>query len=126
MHSVLIIRDIIMHNVVKDFQLQSFALEPFPLLYLPHNRESISEMWLQMCANAHGIDNDHMPLDITIDGASNMVTAGCHSSGWFWIWCVYHILQLMMQAGWYTIQGKLGFIPHMKKFLTQLHRCPTE
>ena len=29
----------------------------------------------------------------------------------------------MMQAGWYAIQGKLGFIPRMKKFLTQVHRC---
>ena len=65
-----------MHIVTKDFKLQSFALEPFPLRDLPHNREFISEMWLRVCANAHGIDNNHMPPDITTDGAFNMVTAG--------------------------------------------------
>ena len=65
-----------MHIVTKDFKLQSIALEPFPLRDLPHNQEFISEMWLQVCANAHGIDNNHMPLDITTDGAFNMVTAG--------------------------------------------------
>ena len=65
-----------MHIVTKDFKLQSFALEPFPLRDLPHNRESISEMWLRVCANAHGIDKNHMPPDITNDGAFNMVTAG--------------------------------------------------
>ena len=65
-----------MHIVTKDFKLQSFALEPFPLCDLPHNRESISEMWLRVCANAHGIDNNHMLPDITTDGAFNMVTAG--------------------------------------------------
>ena len=115
-----------MHIVTKDFKLQSFALEPFPLHDLPHNRESISEMWLWVCANAHGIDNDHMPPDITTNGASNMEIAGHRSSGWFWILCIYHILHLKMQGGWYAIQGKLGFIPCMKKFLTQMRRCPTE
>ena len=65
-----------MHIVTKDFKLQSFALEPFPLCDLPHNLEFISEMWLQVCANAHGINNNHMPPDITINGAFNMVTAG--------------------------------------------------
>ena len=64
-----------MHIVTKDFKLHSFTLEPFPLRDLPHNRESISEIWLWVCANAHGIDNYHMPPDITTDGAFNMVTA---------------------------------------------------
>ena len=77
-----------MYIITKVFKLQSFALEPFSLRDLPHNRESISEMWLRVWANAHGIDNDHMPPDVTTDGASNMVTAGCHGSGWFWIWCI--------------------------------------
>ena len=72
-----------MHIVTKDFKLQSFALEPFPLRDLPHNQESISKMWLQVCANAHGINNDHMPPDITTNRASNMVAAGCHASSWF-------------------------------------------
>ena len=67
---------ITMHIVTKDFKLQSFALESFPLRDLPHNRESISEMWLRVCANAHGIDNNHMSPDVTTDGAFNMVTAG--------------------------------------------------
>ena len=89
-----------MHIVTKDFKLQSFALEPLPLRDIPHNRKSISEMWLQVCTNAHGIDNDHMPPNITTDGASSIVTAGCHGSGWFWIWCIYHILHLMMQGEW--------------------------
>ena len=65
-----------MHIATKDFKLQSFALELFPLRDLPYNRESISEMWLRVCANVHGIDNNHMPPDITTDGAFNMVTAG--------------------------------------------------
>ena len=65
-----------MHIVTKDFKLQSFALEPFPLCDLPHNRESISEMWLRVCANVHGIENNHMPPDITTNGAFNMVIAG--------------------------------------------------
>ena len=64
------------HIVTKDFKLQSFALELFPLRDLPHNRESISEMWLWVCANTHGIDNNHMPPNITTNGAFNMVTAG--------------------------------------------------
>ena len=64
-----------MHIVTKDFKLQSFALEPFPLHDLPHNRESISEIWLRVCANVHGINKDHMPPDIITDGASNMVIA---------------------------------------------------
>ena len=67
---------ITMHIVTKDFKLQSFALESFPLRDLPHNREFISEMRLRVCANAHGIDNNHMLPDITTDGAFNMVTAG--------------------------------------------------
>ena len=67
---------ITMHIVTKDFKLQSFALESFPLRDLPHNREFISEMWLRVCANAHGIHNNHMPPDITANGAFNMVTAG--------------------------------------------------
>ena len=74
-----------MHIVAKNFKLQSFALEPFSLCDLPHNLESISEMWLRVCVQLHGIDNDHMPPDITTDEASNMVAVGHHSSGWFWI-----------------------------------------
>ena len=65
-----------MHIVTKDFKLHSFALEPFPLHDLPHNREFISEMWVRVCANAHSINNNHMPPDITTNGAFNMVTAG--------------------------------------------------
>ena len=65
-----------MHIVTKDFKLQSFAVEPFPLRDLPHNQESISEMWLRVCANAHGFDNNHMLPGITSDGAFNMETAG--------------------------------------------------
>ena len=105
-----------MHIVTKDFKLQSFALELFPLRDLSHNQESISEMWLRVCTNAHGIDNDHMPPDITTNKVSNMVAAGHHGSGWFCIWCIYHILHLMMQGVWYAIQGKIGFILCMKKF----------
>ena len=65
-----------MHIVTKDFKLQSFALEPFPLRDLSHNQEFIFEMWLRVYANAHGIDNNHMLPDITTNGAFNMVTAG--------------------------------------------------
>ena len=61
-----------MHIVTKDFKLQSYFLEPLPLRDLPHNRKSISEMWLWVCANVHGIDKDHMPPVITTDRASNM------------------------------------------------------
>ena len=89
-----------MHIITKDFKLQNYSLEHLPLRDLPHNRESISEIWLQVCADTHGIDNDHMPPIIMTNGASNMVAAGHHASSWFWIWCIYHILHLMVQAGW--------------------------
>ena len=72
-----------MHIVTKDFQLQSYSLEALPLRGLPHNQESISETWLRVCADTLGIDNDHMPPIITTDGAFNMVSTGCHASGWF-------------------------------------------
>ena len=89
-----------MHIVTRDFKLQSYSLEPLPMRDLSHNREFISDMWLRVCADVHGIKNDHMPPIITTGGASNMVAAGCCASGWFWIWCIYHILHLMVQAGW--------------------------
>ena len=89
-----------MHIVTKDFKLQSHSLEALPLCDLPHNQESISKMWFLVCADTLGIDNDHMPPAITTDGASNMVAAGHRASGWFWMWCMCHILHLVMQAGW--------------------------
>ena len=89
-----------MSIVAKDFKLQSSSLEPLPLHDLPHNRESISEMWLWVCADMHGIDNDHIPPNISTDGVFNMLAAGCQGMGWFWIWCIYCILHLMVQAGW--------------------------
>ena len=92
-----------MHIVTKNFKLQSYSLEPLPLRDLQNNRESISELWLRVCADAHGINNDHMLPVITTNGASNMVAAGCCASGWFWMWCIYHILYLMVQAGWKAI-----------------------
>ena len=87
-----------MHIITKDFKLQSYYLESFLLHDLPHNQDSISEMWLRVCADTPGIDNDRMPPVITTDGASNMVAAGHHGIGWFWMWCMFHILHFVVQA----------------------------
>ena len=87
-----------MHIVTKDFKLESYSLEALPLRDLPQNQQTISDMWLRVCADTLGIDSDHFQLVITTDGASNMVAAGCH--GWFWMWCICHILHLAVQAGW--------------------------
>ena len=89
-----------MHIVTKDFKLQSYSLGALPVRDIPHNQESISEIWLRMCADTLGINSDHMQPIITTDGAYNMVAAGCHASGWFWMWCICHILHLALQAGW--------------------------
>ena len=43
---------------------------------LPHNQESISDMWLRVCADTLRIDSGRMQPVITTDGASNMVAAG--------------------------------------------------
>ena len=83
-------------------------------------------MWLQVCADTLVIDSDFMQPIITTDRASNMVAAGYHASGWFWMWCICHILHLAVQAGWEAIQGQTGFIPHVKKFVTHMHQSPKE
>ena len=88
-----------MHIVTKNSELQSYSLGALPLL-LPHNQESISEMWLHMCADTLGVNSDRVQPVITADRASNMIAAGHRASGWFWMWCVCHILHLVVQAGW--------------------------
>ena len=74
-----------MHIVTEDFKLESYSLGALPLHDLAHNQQSISEMWLWVCADTLGIDSDRFQPVITTDGASNMVAAGCHASGWFWM-----------------------------------------
>ena len=89
-----------MNIVIKDFKLENYSLGALPLRDLPHNQHSFSEIWLRMCANMLGIDSKRMQPTITTDGASNMVAAGCHASGWFWMWCICHVLHLVVQTGW--------------------------
>ena len=115
-----------MHIVSKEFKLESYSLGALPLCDLPHNQQTISEMWLRVCADMLGIDSDRFQPVITTDEVSNMVAAGCCASGWFWMWCICHILHLALQAGWQTIQGETDFIPRMTKFVTHMHQSPSE
>ena len=69
-----------MHIVTKNFELQSYSLGAFPLCDLPHNQESISEMWLHMCADTLVVDSDRMQPVITTNRASNMLAADYHAS----------------------------------------------
>ena len=69
-----------MHIVTKDFKLESYSLGALPLHDLPHNQQTISEMWLWVCADTLGIDSDCMQPIITTNGVSNMVAAGYHAS----------------------------------------------
>ena len=69
-----------MHIVTKDFKLESYSLA-LPLCDLPHNQQTISEMWLQVCAEMLGIDSDRFQPVITTDGAANMVAAGRCADG---------------------------------------------
>ena len=55
-----------------------------------------------------------------------MAAAGNHASGWFWIWCICHILHLVVQAGGEAIQGETDFIPRVKKSVTHMHQSPKE
>ena len=82
-------------------------------------------MWLRVCVDMLGIDSDHMQPVITTNGASNMVAAGCHASGWFCMCCICHILHLAVQAGWQAIQGEADFIPWVNKFITHMHQAPS-
>ena len=88
-----------MHIVTIEFKLQSFSVGILPVHYLPHNHESVSEIWLHMCSDMLGIDSDCMQSVVTTDGASNMVAAGRCASGWYWMWCICHLLHLAVQAG---------------------------
>ena len=72
-----------MHIVSEEFKLESYSLGALPLRDLQHNQQTISEIWLRVCADMLGIDSDHFQPVITTNGASNMVAAGCHASGWF-------------------------------------------
>ena len=89
-----------MHIVAKDLKLENYSVGALPLRDLSHNQQTISEMWLRVCADTLGIGSDHMQSIITTNGASNMVATGCHATGWFWMWCIWHILHLAVQAGW--------------------------
>ena len=72
-----------MNIVTKEMKLESYSLGALPLRDLPHNQQTISEMWLRVCADMLGIDSDCFQPVITTDGASNMVAAGHGASGWF-------------------------------------------
>ena len=89
-----------MHIVSKEFKMESYSLGALPLRNPPHNQQTISEMLMRLCANMLGIDSDCFQPVITTDGASNMVAGGCRASGWFWMWCICHVLHLVVQAGW--------------------------
>ena len=89
-----------MHIVTKEMKLESYSLGALPLRDLAHNQQTISEMWLRVCAETLGIDSDRFQPVITTDGAANMVAAGCRANGWFWMWCICHVLHLAVQAGW--------------------------
>ena len=86
--------------VSKEFKLESYSLGALPLHDLPHNQQTISEMWLRVCAETLGIDSDRFQPVITTAGVTNMVAAGCGADGWFWMWCICHVLHLAVQAGW--------------------------
>ena len=115
-----------MHIVAKDYKLEGYSLGALPLRDLLHNQQSLSEMWLRVCTDTLGIDSDCMQPVITTNGVANMVAAGCHASGWFWIWCICHILHLVVQAGWQAIQGETEFISRVKKFVTHMHQSPSD
>ena len=89
-----------MHIVTKEMKLESYSLGALPLRDLAHNQQTISEMWLWVCAETLGIDSDRFQPVITTDGAANMVAAGRRADGWFWMWCICHVLHLAVQAGW--------------------------
>ena len=97
-----------MHIVSKEFKLESYSLGALPLRDLPHNQQTISDisltisdnLWLRVCADTLGIGSDCFQPVITYNGASNMVAAGHCASGWFWMWCICHVLHLVVQAGW--------------------------
>ena len=74
-----------MHIIIKELKLESYSLGALPLSDLTHNQQTISEMWLRVCADMFGIDSDHFQPAITTDGASNIETAGGRASGWFWM-----------------------------------------
>ena len=89
-----------MHIVTKEMKLESYSLGTLPLCDLALNQRSISEMWLLVCAETLGIDSDCFQPVITTYGAANMVAAGHRADGWFWMWCICHVLHLVVQAGW--------------------------
>ena len=89
-----------MHIVTKEMKLESYSLGALPLRDLAHNQQTISEMWLRVCAETLGIDSDRFQPVITTDGAANMVAAGRRADGWFWMWFICHVLHLAVQAGW--------------------------
>ena len=89
-----------MHIVTKEMKLESYSLGALPLRDLAHNQQTISEMWLWVCAETLGIDSDRFQPVITTDGTSNMVAAGRCVGGLFWMWCICHVLHLAVQAGW--------------------------
>ena len=115
-----------MHIISKGLKLESYSLGALLLRDLPHNQQTISEVWLRVCADTLGIDSDHFQPVISTDGASHMVAADCCAGGWFWMWCMCHILHLAVQAGWQTIQGETDFMPRMKKIVTHMHQSPSE
>ena len=89
-----------MHIVTKEMKLESYSLGALPLRDLAHNQQTIFEMWLRVCAETLGIDSDCFQPVITTDRAFNMVAVGHHAGGWFWMWCICHVLHLVVQAGW--------------------------
>ena len=70
-----------MHIVSKGFKLESYSLGALPLRDLAHNQQTISEMWLRVCAEMLGIDSYRFQPVITTDGAANMVAAGSCADG---------------------------------------------
>ena len=47
-----------MHIVTKEMKLESYSLGALPLRGLAHNQQTISKMWLRVCAETLGIDSD--------------------------------------------------------------------
>ena len=74
-----------MHIVSKESKLEGYSLGALPLHDLLHNQQTISDMWLGVCADTIGINTDHFQPVITTDGASNMVAAGHCAGDWFWM-----------------------------------------
>ena len=72
-----------MHIVTKEMKLESYSLGALPLHDLAHNQQTISEMWLWVCAETLGIDSDRFQPVITTDGAAIMVAAGRRADGGF-------------------------------------------